>query len=164
RTSGAVRDRTVADVAAVLHAGELDFGDGRVCGALGLPHRIADRSDAQDAPAGDPDLAVAIACRAGVEDLAVRVRFRRHAVETFDGIPRFGAFGIAACGEHHAERRAPVPFRIGAIERAVDSVLDEIDEIGLEPDHDWLGFGIPQPAVELQDPGIAGSIDHHARI
>ena len=130
----------------------------------GLLHRIAERSDAQDASAGDPDLAIAIACRAGVKDLAVGMRLRRHAVEALDGIARFRVFGIAACGEHHAERGAPVPFGVGAIERAVDAMLDEIDEIGLEPDHDRLGFGIAQSAVELQDLGVACRIDHHARI
>ena len=56
---------------AVLHAGEVDLGDRGVRGALRLPHRIAERRDAQHASAGDDDAAV-VQRRAGVEHLARR--------------------------------------------------------------------------------------------
>ena len=82
----------MTDVAAVLHAAELDFGDGRVRRPLRLLHRIAERRDAQHASAGDHDLAP-IERRAGMEDLAVRMRVGGHPVKAFDDVARRGLSG-----------------------------------------------------------------------
>ncbi len=48
-------------------------------------------------------------------------------------------------------RRAPVPLRLDRVERAVDGVLHEVDEVGLEARHDRLRLGVAHAAVELED-------------
>ena len=66
--------------------------------------------------------------------------------------------------EHHAERRAPIPVRLGAIERPGERVLEQLEQVRLQPQEDRLRLRVAQPAVELQRLRIAGPVDHQARV
>ena len=97
------------------------LGDGGVGGALRLAHRVAERGDAQHAPAADHDVAVRrCACRRGTPCTS-GCASARHAIEAVDHVAAARRVGIAGRGEHDAERRAPVPLGLDAIERAVDA-------------------------------------------
>ena len=50
-------------------------------------------------------------------------------IETGDRVAFARVVGIAGRREHHAERDAPIPLRVDPVERAVDRVLEEIDQI-----------------------------------
>ena len=71
--------------------------------------------------------------------------------------PLRGSSGIAGRREHDAERRAPVPLGVDRVERAVDRVLEQVDEVGLEPQHDRLRFRVAHAAVEFEHLRIAGA-------
>ena len=68
--------------------------------------------------------------------------------------------GIAGGSEHHAERAAPVPFCLGALERTGERVLDELEQVGLQAHEDGLALRVSQPAVEFQRARVAGAVDH----
>src|SRR4051812_26800127 len=112
----------VADVLAVLHAVEADLIDRLIGAGARHLHRVAERSDAEDTAAvGDDGLA--FLAGTGVEHAAI-VAWLRQAV---DLVALARLIRIAVRGEHHAERRAAVPFGLGAIERAGDHVLDQAE-------------------------------------
>ena len=98
----------MADVVTILHAGEVNFACRGVGGALRLLHRVAERRDAEHAPARDYDVP-AVERGARVEHLAVGVRRGRHAVETLDRVARARIGRIPVCGENDAQGGAPVP-------------------------------------------------------
>src|SRR6185437_6924440 len=59
RASAATRRQgAVPDVGAILHAVEMNAGDGGIGVALRVPHRVPQRGDAKHAPAAGHDLAV----------------------------------------------------------------------------------------------------------
>src|SRR6185369_12729543 len=158
--SAASRDqRVVADVGAILHAVEMNESDGGVGIALGVPHVVPQRGDAKHAPAAGHDLAVGNRS-GGMKHLALVARL----IETGDDIAAARVAGIAGGGEDDAERDSPVPLRVDPVERAVDSVLEEIDQVRFEPHHDRLGFRVSQTAVEFERRWIAGGVDHHAGV
>src|ERR1700754_2509331 len=45
-----------------------------------------------------------------------------------------------------------------------DGCLDQVDQIGLQAQHDRLGFRIAEAHVELDDLGCAARVDHQARV
>ena len=51
---------------------------------------------------------------------------------------------------HHAQRHAAIPLRLDRVERAVDGMLDQREQVALQPHHDGLGLRIAHAAVELQ--------------
>jgi hypothetical protein len=83
-------------------------------------------------------------------------------VEPVDRAAGLRRVGIARRCEHYAERGATVPFRFDAIERAVDAVLEQLDEIRAQTHQDRLRFGIAEPAVELEHARRTVRIEHDA--
>ena len=121
----------MTDVGPILHAVEVDGRHRRVRGAMGLPQRIAQRRHAEDASTVDTN-AVAVLNGAGMEHVQ-RIVAIVEAIETVDRIAATRRLRIARCGEHDGDRGAPVPFRLDAIERAVERMLDQDDEVGAKP-------------------------------
>src|SRR5262249_42038384 len=118
------RDRVVADVAPQLHAVKL-YLPGHLVGALLRgAHVVAQRGHAQH-PAAAGDEVVAADRGAGVEHMAV-LAGRRQAV---DGIALARVVGVAGGGQHHAQRHPRVPLRLDLVERAVERMVDEVDEV-----------------------------------
>src|SRR3981081_2110391 len=94
----------MADVLAELHAVEANTLDGIVRAAARHLHRVAERGDAQPTPAVG-EHALALEARPGVEHPAIVGRPR----QAFDAIALARLLRVAVRGEHHPERRAPVP-------------------------------------------------------
>src|SRR5690242_16910997 len=111
RASAAPRQCAVSDVGAILHAVEMNAGDGGIGIALRVPHRVPQRGDAKHAPAAGHDLAVDER-RARMERLGPVACV----VEAGDDIAAAWIVGIAGSGEDDAERHPPIPLRVDPIE------------------------------------------------
>src|SRR5258706_2716962 len=129
----------------------MDRVDRAVRRALRLPRGLAESGNAKHASAGRHDFPLGEQ-GAGVEYLA---RFGG-GIQARDRVALAGVVRIALGGEHDAERRSPVPLMVGPLERARSRVLEQIDEIRLEPHQNWLRLRIAQAAVELERARIAG--------
>src|SRR3954464_15463206 len=140
RSLAAFLQRAMADIAPVLHAVVANALDGFVGTAPRDAQGIAERGDAEHAAAVRDEHA-ALEPGAGMEHTAIGRR-RRYSL---DPIALARLVGIPGCREHHAERAAAVPFRLGTIERAGERVVDEIEEIGLQAHEDRLRFRVAQP-------------------
>ena len=153
----------MADIRAESHAGKPDIGNRGIGGALRLPHRIRKGGDAQHAAAADHRSAVRERGTCMEHD-HIRVRVRRDAFEAFDNVSLARMVRISGSREHDAKRRAPVPLGVDRIERGVHRVLDQVDQVGLEPRHDRLRFRVAQATIKFKGFRAAGGVDHHARI
>src|ERR1700730_79040 len=146
----------VADIAAILHTVEVYATHRGVHGALRLSQGFAQRGDAENASTRSHD-ALTVLGGGGVENLAVVASGfeprNRGALAWRIRIPRRR--------QHYAQPGAAIPAGADSIERALARVLQEVDQIGLEPHHDRLRLGVPQPAVELERAWIAFVVDHH---
>src|SRR5207249_11131144 len=71
---------------------------------------------------------------------------------------------IARGGEHDTQRNSAIPTGFGAIERAVDRMKNELEQIGLEPQQYRLSFRVAEAAIELERINLAGIVNHHPRI
>ena len=134
--------------------------DRAVRSALRLPHGLAERSDAEHAAAArDHVLAGDRRSRHGTP-CSPRVATS----SPVDGVAFARPVRIARRGEHHAERGATIPVGVDLIERAVDRVLKQLDQIRLQPHHDRLRLRIAEAAVEFERSRIAFGVDHHAGV
>src|SRR5690606_27043955 len=153
-------DGPITDIRAVEAAIPLD-GPGQRIGTLLRSLDVAAQRCGAEYPAslGD-DLAVAQR-GAGVKDLAVLAGCLFKAA---DYIPLAVVAGVAASGQNHAETRARTPPGLGPSQPAVQCGLDQLHQAALQAQHDRLGFGIAEAAVELDDLGRAAAVDHQAGI
>src|SRR6185437_3378868 len=126
-------ERAVADVFAELHAVEADLLRHLVGALGGDPHLVAQRGDAQHTAAARDDPA-ALLLGAGVEHVEILLV----PGQAVDLVALARRLRIAGRREHDAQRRAPVPFRLHRVERALDAVLHQLEEIALEPQQDRL--------------------------
>src|SRR5687768_4156106 len=108
----------VADVLAVLHALEADGLERLVGAGARHLHRIAERGDAQYAPAVRHQ-GLAFEARTGMEHAAIGGRLGQSA----DPVALARLFGVAGGGEDYAERGTPVPLRLHLVERALERAL-----------------------------------------
>ena len=71
---------------------------------------------------------------------------------------------LLACarGDDHAERGPRIPFGTAVGEATVERVLDEVDEVGLQAQHDRLRLGIAEARVELDHLRRAVGTDHQS--
>jgi len=138
----------LADVLAVMDAGEVNFGGGEV-GAVdrGL-QGLATGGDAEDAAAGGDELTI--------DELSAGVEYGDAGgfgfAYTVDGVAEAGGFGIAAGGEGKADRAA---WRGGL--SGVGG--EQFGEVAAELVEDGLGLGVAEADVEFEDFGTRGS--HH---
>ncbi len=153
-----------ADVFAVLHAVEVDFGDGEVGFGAGVFDGVAEGGDGEDASAAGDEFAV-LHGGAAVED--EHVGGFCGFVQTGD----FHAFGhlivglpaITFAGDDDADGGAGIPGECGLIEFLIDGGEHDFDEVALEADHECLAFGIAEAGVEFEDLGAAGG-EHKAGV
>ena len=67
---------------------------------------------------------------------------------------------IVGSSEDDAERDATIPFGLDLVERAGDGVLQQVDEVRLQPHHDRLRFRVAHAAVEFERFDSAILADH----
>ena len=84
--------------------------------------------------------------------------------QTGNHIPLARGVRIVGGGKDDAQSNTPVPFGFDLIEGAVDAMLQQSDEVGLEAHQDRLGFRIAQAAVEFQSLQAAILADHQTGI
>ena len=109
---------------------------------------LAERGDAQHAAAAGDHLAIPVG-GAGVEDVGVLAEAVAGG-QAVDDVALLRGVRVVGGGEHDAERDAAVPFGFDLVERAVDAVFEQVDEIGLQAHQDRLGFRVAHAAVEFQ--------------
>ena len=85
-------------------------------------------------------------------------------IQPGDRIALARRFRIAVRREHHAECRSGVPLRFSSIQASVERAFAQLDQIRLQPHHDWLRLGIAKATVELENVGCAIGRDHDACI
>jgi hypothetical protein len=66
-----------------------------------------------------------------------------------DGVALARRVRVVGGGEHDAERDAAVPFGFDLVELAGDGVLEQVEQVGLQPHHDRLRFRVAHAAVEF---------------
>ena len=71
---------------------------------------------------------------------------------------------IAGRGKHDAQRRTPIPFGFDLVERAIDAVLEQREQVGLQAHEDRLRLRIAEAAVEFQTFDAAVRSDHETRV
>ena len=94
----------------------------------------------------------------------IRMGFRSDALETFDRVTLARVIRVTRGGEHDAERDAAVPCSVDRVQRSAHGVIDQLNQIGLEPDHDRLRFRVTHAAIELENFRLSRAVDHHARV
>ncbi len=149
-------DGPPADVAAALHAVEVNRVDGLVSPLLRDARRIAQRGDDQHPAARGAQHALRVERGTGMEGDAVGGLGRNAG----DGVALARVFRVAMCGEHHAQGGAAVPLQFHLIELPGDGLLEHHRKIALETGHDGLGFRVAHAAVEFQRLGAALGVDH----
>jgi len=129
-------------------------------GMVGVPVFLGDGQASQAAVVQLPGEAERISAAAFREVAAHQPELRRllmRFVQAF--VTETGQSAVCNC-HHHAERRAPIPFHRGLVERACERVLEQLEQIRLEAQQDRLRFGIPEAAVELERARVARLVDH----
>src|SRR6185437_8922105 len=138
------RQCPMPDVAPVKRAIEMEAFNGAVRALTRLREIIAQRAHAQHAAASRNHVAIVIEFRSGLEHLCVHSEI---GIQPRNHVATFHLAGITVRRDHHAERRARIPFRLGAIKTAVQRGLDQRREIRLQALHDRLRLGITEAHV-----------------
>src|SRR5688572_5361176 len=154
------RDGAIANVTAALHAVPGNRIHERVGLALRGGDAIAQSDRAQHAPAVGEHAAI-LKAGARVEHLAGQLRSH---IQALDDVAFADLVRITLGREHHAERRAGVPFGLDLVQPAIERGLAELHEIALHAHHDGLGFGVAEAAVVFEHVGRAVRVDHDAGV
>src|SRR6185369_1221681 len=146
-TESATPERSAADVAPVLHAVPGDLRHGAVRFVERGADRIAERGDAEHAPAVGHH-AVRRAARGGVEHHAVRPTSQR--LQSLNARALFYGPRISLRRQHDAHRRTRIPLDLEARQPAGGRTLGDLEEIGTQPQQDGLRFRVAEAHVELE--------------
>ncbi|MNO73014.1 hypothetical protein D3C76_639730 [compost metagenome] len=92
--------------------------------------------------------------------LAARL-FHRQAA---DGLALLVVTGVTARRQHHADGDAGIIDGFDLIQLAGTGGQAQLHQIGAHPQHDGLGLGVAEAAVELDHLGVAFGIDHQAGV
>ena len=126
----------------------------------GFLYGIAEGGDAEHAAAVRDDLAVCLLC-ACLEDLG---SLRKRGVKTCDHVALPRRCRVALCSKDDADSGTDVIGDQLAAEIPLAGRVAELCEIGVHTQHDGLGLGIAEAAVELDDLRISVFIDHEAGV
>src|SRR3990167_1165172 len=149
-------DGAVTDVVAVETAVPADFLSQAIGLLLSFFNRTTDGGGAEYAATCGDDLAV-LQSGARMEHFAFQLR---GSIQTFDHIA-LGVIGrITTGGDHHAHGRTRVPGGFYFVQRLGQGSLDQQHQRAFQAAHDRLGFRVAEAAVELNDLGLAGLVDH----
>ena len=142
-----------------LHAVEMNSRRDFVGAALRRLHIVTEGRDGEN-PATVDCYLPAFQLGAGVEHVAIV----RAWSEPLDDIALARGVGIARCSKHHPEGNPRVPLGLDLVQPPRDRVLEQADQIALEPHHDRLGLRVSHAAVELEHFDAAVRTDHQAGI
>ena len=137
-----------ADVAAVLHPGEVDVTDRRVClgpccGEVGAETRHGEHPAAAGA-------AITQSSRKDQRPGKLVVRWHR------DGVAEVWVAWVASGGDDHRARGARTNRQLGVNEAATCGGQGDRCEVAVEEREQDLGFGIAEPDVVLDEAGTLG--------
>src|SRR3990167_8723031 len=153
-------DGAVTDVVAVETAVPADFLSQAIGLLLSFFNRTTDGGGAEYAATCGDNLAV-LQSGARMEHFAFQLR---GSIQTFDHIA-LGVIGrITTGGDHHAHGRTRVPGGFYFVQRLGQGSLDQQHQRAFQAAHDRLGFRVAEAAVELNDLGLAGLVDHQPSV
>jgi len=145
---------------AVKRAIPVDLCNRAIGALLRVMHAVAERTHAQHAAAaGQHPLAVQPG--AGLKHLDLG---RKRAVQAMNHVAAAWGVGIVRRRHHHTQRRARIPLRVHAIERAVERRFDQLQQIRLQAQQDRLRFRVAKTHVELDHPRRAVGVDHQTSV
>src|SRR3990167_9067988 len=149
-------DGAVTDVVAVETAVPADFLSQAIGLLLSFFNRTTDGGGAEYAATCGDDLTV-LQSGTRMEHFAFQLR---GSIQTFDHIA-LGVIGrITTSGDHHTHGWAWVPGGFDLVQRLGQCGFDQQHQGRLQAAHDRLGFRVAEAAVELNDLGLAGLVDH----